>query len=189
MHLQAIIHTRTSSTLWRGGQLCRLNCWGGDRICNWLLQRRLACFLRVVVNGKCIFYFRPHMFLCRVLSSRVGTNENCAPSFEKKNLQFRALDNSSPGVKDSEETCANNKNIHLQAEKHTHTHIHLLYLEEVCGFCCVCETSRSSSSSRVPSVDSFAVLKNQVSEKTILFVFSDNVQWYIYFKLYFFSEE
>ena len=98
------------------------------------------------------------MFLCRVLSSPGGINESCPPSFEEKNLQFRAIDNSSPGVKDSQETCVNNKNIHLQAE--THTHIYLLYREEVAGSA-VCETPRSSSSSssRVPSVDSFAVFK------------------------------
>ena len=96
------------------------------------------------------------MFLCRMLSSCVGTYESCPPSFEEKNLQFRALESSSPGVKDSEETCVNIKNIHLQAEKHKHS---FTLLRRGGGFCGVCETSRSSSSSRVPSVDSFAVLK------------------------------
>jgi len=47
------------------------------------------------------------MFLCRVLGSCGGTHESSPPSFEEKNFQFQALVNSSPGVKDSEETCVN----------------------------------------------------------------------------------
>jgi len=73
-----------------------------------------------------IFIFVPTCFYAEYLALGVELTRAVLLPL-KKSLQFRALDNSSPGVKDSEETCVNNKNIHLQAEKYTHT---LIYYTE-----------------------------------------------------------
>jgi len=73
-----------------------------------------------------IFIFVPTCFYAEYLALGVElTRAVLLPLKKTKNLQFRALDNSSPGVKDSEESYVNNKDIHLGAE--SHTDIHLLY--------------------------------------------------------------
>ena len=77
-----------------------------------------------------IFIFVPTCFYAEYLALGVELTRAVLLHLKKKNLQFRALGNSSPGVKDSEETCVNNKNIHLQAEKYTHTHTHTIYSTE-----------------------------------------------------------
>ena len=160
MHLQAIINSRTSSALWRGGQLWRLNCWGGERICNYLFQRRLPCFLRVVVNGKCIYFFRPHKFPFRVLSSYGGTNESCPPSFEEKTTFNSELSRVPLQELRTLKRHVSTIKIYTYRQRNTHTHTHsFTLLRRGGGLRCVCESSRSSSSSRVPSFDSFAVFK------------------------------
>jgi len=106
-----------------------------------------------------IFIFVLTCFYAEYLALGVELTRAVLLPLKKKNVQLRALESSSPGVKDTEETCVNNKNIHLQAEKNTHINTNsFTLLRRGGGFCCVCETSRSSSSSRVLRVDSFAVL-------------------------------
>jgi len=67
-----------------------------------------------------IFIFVPTCFYAENLSLVVELTGAVLRPLKKKKPQFRTFDSSSPGVKDSEETCDNNKNIHRE----THTLIY-----------------------------------------------------------------
>ena len=117
-------------------------------------------------NGKCLFLFSsPHVSMQSTWLLWWNSREQSSFLWRKKTSNSELLLILLLELRTLKRHVSTNKNIHLQ--KKTHTYIQLLYWEEL-GL--LCETLRISSS-RVSSVDSFAVLKNRLIKE----FFSDNV--------------
>jgi len=188
MHLQAKTHTHVFCIVKRWPAVLIEFLRGGGRACIWLFQRRFASLLRLVVKGKCLFLFLSPCFYAEYLALVVELMRAVLLALKKKNnfnseiLWVPLLELRTP-----KRHVSTNKNIHLQ--KNTHAHIHLLNWEEIF---LLCETSRISSFSQVSSVDSFAVLKKQVSKNFFVIMCRAVVYSSLFlfqFKLHFCLEE